>query len=404
VRIVVARATYKLATADDGSVELNTVIRPRELLNRCMAAPSLLAHLVYAKFGMGLPFYRQEQQLAIEGIDLDRGTMCRYSEDVGASLGAIVQACLAEARETAFCLATDATGVAIQPTPLAEGGRQPCRKGHFFVVLADKDHVFFEYQPKHTSAAVCEMFRGYSGYVQADAHAIYDALFRGDAVGSGADPPEEVGCWSHARRKFWEAATAKHALGREGLLRIRALFELEARFTDLPPAKRHTQRNAWLLPLMDDFFAWARGTYELERGQRGFVASALGYAVRQEGALRRFLDDGRLKMDNNGAERALRRIAVGRKNWLFCGSDDHAEAAANLFSLIASCKLHGLDPEAYLADVIRVMPHWPRERYLELAPRYWAATRTRLDPVALAREIGPIDVPPLAAKEQSLPG
>lgn len=197
VRIVVARATYKLATADDGSVELNTVLRPRELLNRCMAAPSLLAHLVYAKFGMGLPFYRQEQQLASEGIELDRGTMCRYAEDIGASLGAIVQACVAEARETAFCLATDATGVAIQPTPLAEGGRQPCRKGHFFVVLADKDHVFFEYQPKHTSAAVCEMFRGYSGYVQADAHAIYDALFRGDAVGTGADPPEEVGCWSH---------------------------------------------------------------------------------------------------------------------------------------------------------------------------------------------------------------
>ena len=131
------------------------------------------------------------------------------------------------------------------------------------------------------------------------------------------------------------------------------------------------------------------------------LTTATGYAIRHKAALLRFLEDGRLKITNNHSERALRTIAVGRKNWLFCGSDDHATSAANLFSLIASCKLHGLDPETYLAEVIHVMPYWPRERYLELAPRYWTTTRVRLDPIELAREIGPITVPP--PEEQPAP-
>jgi hypothetical protein len=143
---------------------------------------------------------------------------------------------------------------------------------------------------------------------------------------------------------------------------------------------------------MAAFFAWV----EQERGsvvERGLVASALGYAQRQREALERVLEDGRLKMDNNGSERALRRIAVGRKAWLFIGSDDHGEAAANVYSLLASCQLHGLDPELYLKEVLRVMPYWPRERYLELAPKYWAATRAVLKGEELERELGPLTVP-----------
>ena len=127
---------------------------------------------------------------------------------------------------------------------------------------------------------------------------------------------------------------------------------------------------------------------------RGVESSALGYARNQTSALKRFLEDGRLKLDNNGPERAIRPIAAARKSWLFFGSDDHAEAAANLFSLVASCKLHSLDPEAYLRDVIRVMAHWPRDRYLELTPLHWRSTRARLDPEELAREYGPLTVPP----------
>ncbi|WP_437821840.1 transposase domain-containing protein [Sorangium sp. So ce1078] len=110
--------------------------------------------------------------------------------------------------------------------------------------------------------------------------------------------------------------------------------------------------------------------------------------------MRRFLDDGRLRLENNASERALRSIAVARKAWLFFGNDDHASAAANLFSLVASCKLHRLDPEAYLADIIRAMPYWPRERYLELAPRYCARTRARLVAGEMKLPLGPIAVPP----------
>jgi transposase len=392
VRIVVARATYK-QTSDAGDVTFTTVKRPRELFERCLLAPSMFAHILMLKYGFGVPFYRCEQMLAKDGIALGRGEMCRYAEDAGATLGAIVLAMRDDAMKTAFCLATDATGVSIQPEPLADGGRQPCRKGHFFVVLADRDHVFFEYQPKHTSKAACEMFRGYSGFIQADASAIYDALYRGEAVDSGVDPPIEVACWSHARRKFWEAAAAKHELGREGLMRIRVLFEQDTSWEALPPEKILALRQRVLKPLVDDFFAWCHAEHERLRGQRGLVLSAFGYALHHEQALRRFLDDGRLVMTNNRSENALRTIAIGRKNWLFFGSDDHAEAAANLFSLIASCKLHGLDAETYLAEIIRVMPYWPRDRYLELAPKYWTATRARLDAAELARQVGELTVP-----------
>jgi transposase len=175
-----------------------------------------------------MPFHRLVAELASEGITLDDATLGRYAEHVGATLGAVVEAMAREAKATAFCLSTDATGVAIQPVRLADGKRQACTKGHFFVTLADKDHVFFDYQTKHTSDAVCQMFRGFGGYLQADAHCIYDTLFRGDAVDSGDKPPDEVGCWAHARRKFWEAAvTSQDEPAREALLRIRALFTLE---------------------------------------------------------------------------------------------------------------------------------------------------------------------------------
>ncbi len=401
IRVVVARAVYKLANEGDAAAagdspaaSLYTVPLAKELFRRPLCAPSMLAHLLHAKYGMGLPFYRLEAELAALGAPLDRGSLSRMAEDAGATLGAIVLAMADDARANAFCLSTDATGVAIQPEPLPDKSRQSCRKGHFFVVLADRDHVFFEYRAKHNSTAVCEMFRGFSGYIQADAHAIYDALFRGDAVDSGVPPPTEVACWAHARRKFWEAACAKHALGREGLFRVRRIFDLDESWQDKPPDARRILRQTKLRPLMDDFFAWAQQGYDAHKNQRGSVPSAFGYAIRQREALRRVLEDGRLQLTNNGSERALRPIASGRKAWLFFGSDDHASAAANLFSLIASCRLHTLETELYLRDVIRVMPYWPRDRYLELAPKFWRETRAKLDPGQLAKEVGPLDVPP----------
>ena len=422
VRVVVARAKYKVPVADqtpqtlpdDATVvekdgdrfTIITAPLPPLLIRRGLLAPSMLARVIVHKFRFGVPYFRQEELFAADSIELDRGTMARSVEEVGACLGAIVHACSEDARKNAFCLSTDATGVAIRPEPLPDGRRQPCKRGHFFVVLADKKHVFFEYQAKHTSAAVCEMFRGFSGYIQADAHAIYDALFRGDAVDDESEAPTEVGCWSHARRRFWEAAVSGFSTGREGLLRIRKLYELDQAWSDLPPAARLKKRQTILRPFVDEFFAWVLAQNDLTSQHRGLVTKALGYALRQQLALRRFLDDGRLRMDNNSSENALRVVATGRKAWLFFGSDDHAQAAANLYSLIASCKLHRIDPERYLAQVIRILPYWPRQRYLELAPAYWADTRARLDPNELDAELGHITVPPVTARapEQSSAG
>lgn len=405
VRIVTARAKYR-TTTDAGTPTLTTTPMPPRTFTRLLAAPSLLAKIAVDKYCDGLPLYRQEQRFAREGLDLDRGTMCRWMEDVGMTTGCVALAAKAHAFKNAFCISTDATGIGILPEPSPTKTRQPCRRGHFFVMVADRDHVLFEYVPRETSAAVRDLFRGYSGYVQADAKNTYDVLFHTPDPGAEEEPTEvrqEVGCWAHCRRRFYEAAIGKDRLGREGLWRIHKLFELEELWKDEPPAKRKDLRDRHGRPLVDAFLAWAEAEYDNVKGTRGLLRSAFGYAVRQKGALRRYLDDGRLLMDNNVSERELRAIAVGRNAWLFVGSDDHAQATANLFTLIASCKLHRLDPEAYLRDLLRVLVHWPRDRYLELTPLFWAQTRARLNPRELELPFGHLTVP-VAPAEQAVTG
>ena len=406
VRVVVARAKYQL---ENSQVEQNegapatrvvTVPMPAETFPRLLAAPSLLAHIIVDKACDGLPLHRQQERFLRDGVKLDRGTMCRWLEDAGNTLGAtLVAAARKHFMAIAFSILTDATGVLIQPLKSdVKKKHQPCRRGHFFVQLADKDFAFFEYVPKETSDAVAELFKDFTGYVQADAKSVYDVLYPPpNAEAAGEDDCLEVGCWSHGRRKYWESALAKCAVSREALVRIQRLFENEEKWKGLPPEHVKALRDERTRPLLDDFFAWATLEYEKVKDTRGLLRSALGYTLRQRAALSRFLDDGRLGLSNNASERELRRVAVGRKAWLFCGSDDHAQAAAALFTLIATCKLHGLEPEAYLRDVFRVLGCWPPDRYLELCPHAFAATRARLDPIELAQEIGPLTVPPAIA-------
>jgi transposase len=395
-RLVIARATYR-TTDDDPMFETAPV--PEEILPRALAAPSMLAHIVHEKFGRGMPQYRIESGFRRDGVPIDRGTMSRWLEELGGVVGAtIIEAARLEALATAFCISTDATGIAIQPERGPEKQRQACRRGHYFVQIADRDHVFFEYTPQENSKAVAAMFRDFKGYVQADAKSVFNVLFRPPP--SETDDPDEVdvaieiGCYSHARRKFWEAAIAtKSAAAREGVYRIGRLYELEASWRHKPPDEITRLRHEFSRPQVEAFFAWAQSEYEQVRGQRGLLRTAFGYAVRQKDALTRFLDDGRLSLDNNASERELRQIAVGRKAWLFVGSDDHAASAGNLMSMIASARLHNLDAEDYLRDIFRVLPHWPKDRYLELAPKYWAATRVRLDARELAAEVGVLTIP-----------
>ncbi len=410
VRLVTVRIKYHPAgmpTAADRDPTIVMAPLPPQILPRSIAGPSLLAHIATDKFCDGLPLYRQEDRFKRIGAPIDRGSMSRWLEELGAIMGgSIVHAMRTDALANAFCLATDVTGVMVQP--LRDGGtvRRACRRAHFFVQLADADHVFFEYTARETSAVVGELFRGFAGYVQADAKSVYDVLFRPPDQRGPPDDAEvdravrhEVGCWSHVRTKFWEAAITKDVVAREGLARIRRIFELDRSWKGRPPDEIKSLRDVHLRPHVDAFFAWVDVEYDKVKAQRGFLRTALGYAHRQRGPLVRFFDDGRLKLDNNAAERALRRIAVGRKAWLFVGSDDHGQAAGNLLTLIASARLHGLDPEAYLRDVFRVFPHWPRDRYLELCPRDWRTTRARLDVAQLEAELGPLDVPPPSSEQ-----
>lgn len=265
IRIVVARVKYRLP-GDEQTAEKQFAVapKPQTLMRRGLLAPSLIAYILVSKYCFGLPFHRLVSLLGNEGLELDDGTMCRYAEHIGASLGPIVDACAEEAKRTAFCLSTDATGVAIQPLKNDNKQRQPCRKGHFFVVLADQDHVFFEYRSKQNGEIICEMFRGFSGYIQADAHAVHNALFRGEARSSPDEKaPDEVGCWSHCRTKFWEAATAaKEPVACEALLRIRKLFELEEAWVKLPPARRLQRRQQVASKLVDGFFEWVEARHD----------------------------------------------------------------------------------------------------------------------------------------------
>ena len=232
---------------------------------------------------------------------------------------------------------------------------------------------------------------GFNGFLQCDAHNVYDVLERGPPRDDG-EGISLVGCWAHCRRYFFEAAVCKYPVGIQGLMRIRALYAADDAFRRMPPAKRKLMRAEHVRPLMESFFVWVRQARAVAAG-RDLATKALGYAFNQETQLLRVLEDGRLPLDNTRSERSLRKIVVGRKNWMFYGSDMHAESAAAIFSIVASCRLHSIDPQQYLDEILRLLPYWPNERYLELAPNQWKTTRAKLRADELAAPLGAFTIP-----------
>lgn len=355
-----------------------TVPPPDEMIPGGIAGPGALAHVLAKKFADKLPFNRQEQIFAREGtIEIDRGTMCRWSQRCHELANLVVDAMIEDARENAAVMATDATGVLVQAP-------EQCKRGHFWVTIADRDHVFFRYSARHTKEEPKAFFKGFKGYLHADASSVYDALFRQD------DGPTEVACWSHARRGyFWSIRSAREP-ALIGIGFINKLFEIDRGLKDLPPGRRAELRRARCAPVLAAFRDWRdKLLADTNLEPRSPIARALRYTRNHWDALTRFLEDGRLRLDNNLSELELRRLVVGRRNWLFVGSDEHAPATCTFVSLIASCSLHRLDPEGYLRDLFRVLPSWPRNRVLELAPKNWARTRARLDPYELETILGP---------------
>ena len=259
VRLIVARAKYRdTGAAGDDEAMIVTTPLPPQLLPRSLATPALLAHVLTEKWCDGMPFHRQEDRATRIGTPLDRGTMCRWAEEIGGTVGAtVVEAMREEALRTAFCISTDATGVLVQPIKSGDQARRGCRHAHFLVQIADADHVFFEYMARETSAAIGELFRGFGGYVQADAKSTYDFLFRPPDQRPLPDDDEapdlaerhEVGCWAHCRRKFWEAAvTTKDPVAREAVLRIKRVFDLDRSWRDRPHAEIKAQRDLHVRP------------------------------------------------------------------------------------------------------------------------------------------------------------
>ena len=227
--------------------------------------------------------------------------------------------------------------------------------------------MLYAYSASHNGAAVDELLADYEGYLVADAHSVYDHLFRTGKV-------VEVACWAHARRYWWKALDSEPERARAALAFIAELFRIEREIADLPARERLAVRQRETRPVVERFFAWCAA-------QAGTVlddtpiARAITYATNQRAALERFLEDGRLPAHNNVSENALRRQVLGRRNWLFVGNDEAAEVNAAFVSLLATCRLHGVEPWAYLRDLFCVLPSWPASRVLELAPVHWRQTR-----------------------------
>src|SRR5579883_1095664 len=349
---VLVKRIAKYEVIENGVATVETTPSPETLFPKAMLHTSTIAHLLTSKFVLGTPHYRLEQALADQDVPLDRGLMSRYVEHAGNTLGAtIVAAMWRDALTNGQVISTDATGALIQPTKAKDGRSLACKKGHFFTAVVDAEAVLFHYAEKHTSELVQQLFGGFRGYLQADASAVYDILERGPPKDTDDEPAVKlVGCWAHCRRYFFEAALCRHSVGLQGLLRIRAIYAADSAGRRVPRDDRAAFRAVHLRPLFDEFFAWAQAARETTIG-RNLATRAIGYALNQESELRRVLDDAELPLDNTRAERALRKIVVGRKSWLFYGSDTHAEAAAAIFTLVASCRLRHLDPFAYLEEV-----------------------------------------------------
>jgi hypothetical protein len=228
--------------------------------------------------------------------------------------------------------------------------------------------VLFRFTRKNDGPAVAAVLAGFKGYIHADAATVYHELYRQEP-GSVV----EVGCWAHARRRFFDALSGDRERALMGIGFISHLYDAQRATVDATGVADTDKRAFLARPILAKLLSWARREFRLaEEGTP--IHQALGYLLRQRRALLRFLDHGRIRLDTNPAELALRREVVGRKNWLFVGSDDGARWNSVAVSLIASCQMHGIEPWAYLRDVLTLLPTWPHKRVLDLAPKNWHAT------------------------------
>lgn len=341
---------------------------PPQPIPKGIPAEGLLAQVLTSKYADHNPLNRQSGIFHRHEVDIAVSTMCDWVRDMADLLSPIVIAMTQQILH-AHRINTDDTPVLVQNL-----AGKPCGKGYLWVYIGDGAQAVFDFTETHSRDGPLRILRHYAGYVQADAHSSYNALFAPSPDGTPS-PRVEVGCWAHARRKFYEARLDDRRRCSEMLALIGRLFEVEREAThaQLAPedrlALRHEQSAPVLGQIQDRLEPWS-----IELLPKNPVAQAVQYARGQWTALNRFLEDGRLPLDNNISERMLRLAAVGRKNYMFFGSDAGGHRAAVIYSLVASCKLINLDPFAYLRNVIAITCDPAFDRFAEITPAAWKAS------------------------------
>lgn len=335
---------------------------PSRPIARGLAGPAFLAHVLVSKYADHLPLYRQSQIYAREGLDLDRSTLADWVGGSAELLDPLV-ASLGRYVMSAGKLHGDDT-----PVPVLCPGRGTTKTGRLWTYARDDRSagsneppaVYFRYSPDRKGERPRLHLAPFTGVLQADAYAGFDRLY-GERI-------QEAACWAHVRRKFYDIHVA-HAspIAAEALDRIGRLYGIEAEIRGRLPDERAAVRQARAGPELELLHAWLH-TSLMQLSKKSELAIAIRYALSRWAALTRFRDDGRLEIDNNAAERALRAVALGRKNWLFAGSDEGGERAAAIYSLLGTAKLNELDPESYLRHVLERIADHPINRIDELLP------------------------------------
>ena len=341
---------------------------PSHPIARGRAGPKLLAHVLFSKYGLHLPLNRQSALYVREGIDLDVSTLADWVGASAATLMPLVEAIRRHVFAAERIHADDTT------VPVLAKGKT--RIGRLWTYVRD-DRPFAGLEPPAAAFFYSrdrggehpeQHLAGYAGLMQADAYAGFNRLY---AASRQPGPIVEAACWAHGRRKFFDLARINKApIAEEAVARIDALFAIEREINGLTPERRVAERHERSRPLVIALEAWLceqRGRIS----KNSETGKAIDYSLKRWDALTRFLDDGRLCMSNNAAERELRAVAVGRRNWTFAGSDEGGRRAAAIYTLIATAKLNDIDPQAWLADVLARINDHNVQRLDQLLPWNW---------------------------------
>ena len=347
---------------------------PSRPVDRGIAGPGLMAHVMVAKYCDHAPLYRQSRIYAREGVQLDRSTLARWVAQGEALLDPLLAAL------GRWVLAADKVHADDTPVKVLAPGTGKTKTGRLWAYVRDDraagdtaaPAAWYRYSPDRKGEHPQEHLHKFRGILQADAYGGWTRLYDSGHV-------VEAACWAHARRPWWDlylsTGRAEDSIAAQALRRIRELYTIEEEIRGQPPAVRREQRQARAGPLLASLHAWLSGL--LTRvSAKSTLAQAIAYSLVRWKALTRYVEDGRIEIDNNAAERALRGVALGRNNYLFMGSDAGGERAAAMYSLVESAKLNGLDPEAYLREVFTRIAEHPINRIEELLPWRLAVQRT----------------------------